>query len=114
MARLTDVIALDEAITHLEAVLSDESKEWNCVECKQEHEQLLAFLCELRERRAADNASTVDAVKVVRCKDCKHYKARYERCDHPKQEWIYTCADMWLEMKADDFCSYGEGKEERV
>ena len=62
-------------------------------------------------QRAIDEAPTVDAVEVCRCKDCKHYKARYERCDHPKQEWIYCVADLWLEMKPDDFCSYGERRE---
>ena len=48
------------------------------------------------------NAPTVDAVEVVRCKDCKHW-IRTENggyCDNP---------DGLLGVdKPDDFCSYGE------
>ena len=42
---------------------------------------------------------TVDAVPVVRCKDCKH-------CAHDK--W---CERRTLFVFADDFCSYGERKD---
>lgn len=47
---------------------------------------------------------TVDAVEVVRCKDCKQYKPdEYEcGCDF---------AGGLQYVKADDFCSYGERKE---
>lgn len=44
---------------------------------------------------------TVDAVEVVRCKDCKHYYhsvyAMCCVCDFDSKEW-----------DKDDFCSYGE------
>lgn len=55
--------------------------------------------------RAVDNAPTVDAVVVTRCKDCKYYKPdEYEcGCDF---------AGGLPHVKADDFCSYGEPKEE--
>jgi hypothetical protein len=45
----------------------------------------------------------VDAVEVVRCKDCKHRKER--TCYHP-------FAGMWVgcELKDSDFCSRGERK----
>ena len=50
------------------------------------------------------NAPTVDAVEVVRCKDCKHYyySAYAMRCvcDFDNKEW-----------DKDDFCSYGERKD---
>lgn len=51
-----------------------------------------------------DNAPTVDAVVVTRCKDCKYYKPdEYEGgCD---------LAGGLPYVKADDFCSYGEPKE---
>lgn len=48
-----------------------------------------------------ENAPTVDAVPVVRCKDCKY------RDGTPGQPNI-LCA----QMHEDDFCSYGERKEE--
>ena len=46
--------------------------------------------------------------EVVRCKDCKYYTEQKKRCDHPCQDWDVECYDQWLEMKPDDFCSYGE------
>ena len=48
-----------------------------------------------------NKALTVDAVEVVRCKDCKHYYFS-ERC---------SLLGQWPEepeMDKDDFCSYGE------
>ena len=59
-------------------------------------------------RSAIDNMPTVDAVEVVRCKDCKYYTEHKKRCDHPCQDWDVECYDQWLEMEPSDFCSYGE------
>ena len=44
-------MTLDEAIKHLEVILSDESHKWSCESCKQEHEQLLEWLKELKAYR---------------------------------------------------------------
>ena len=54
---------------------------------------------------AIDDAPTVDAVPVVRCKDCKYYKPdEYEcGCDF---------AGGLPYVKAGDFCSYGERNED--
>ena len=52
-------------------------------------------------------APTVDAVPVVRCEDCKWYekgKSYTPYCNNVK--------NLFEEMKADDYCSYGERKEE--
>lgn len=51
-----------------------------------------------------ENAPTVDAVVVARCKDCKYYNPdEYEcGCDF---------AGGLPYVKPDDFCSYGEPKE---
>lgn len=46
------------------------------------------------------DAPTVDAVEVVRCRECKH------RDGTPGQPNI----DCW-QMHDDDFCSYGERKD---
>ena len=51
------------------------------------------------------NAPSVDAVGVVRCKDCEHCDPENYHCDHP----MGTAAP--LRHKPDDFCSYGERKE---
>lgn len=54
-----------------------------------------------------ENAPTVDAVEVVRCKDCKHY-ALWE-----DSETRMTCSIVTglMNNKPDDFCSYGERKD---
>ena len=53
-----------------------------------------------------DNAPTVDAVEVVRCKDCKYsYYNKY--CTN--EQWKDNGATVTIE--AGDFCSYAEGKE---
>lgn len=58
---------------------------------------------------AVDNAPTVDAVVVTRCKDCKY------SCE---DEHGRTCEGYWYELseyavpvKDDAFCSYSKPKE---
>ncbi len=47
-------------------------------------------------------APTVDAVEVVRCKDCKHY----DEADS------FNCKYAFMKLRRpDDFCSYGERKD---
>lgn len=54
-----------------------------------------------------DEAPTVDAVEVVRCRECKH-RGTDDCIFHIKGE----PADEELLLKLDnDFCSYGERKE---
>mgnify|MGYP001772692385 FL=1 len=48
---------------------------------------------------------TIDAVPVVRCRECNHCDSENYHCDHP----MGTVAP--LRRKPDDFCSYGERKE---
>ena len=50
-------------------------------------------------------AQTVDAVPVVRCRECNHCDPENYHCDHP----MGTAAP--LRRKPDDFCSYGKRKE---
>lgn len=45
---------------------------------------------------------TVDAVEVVRCKDCRHYSCGF--CMH-SQWWNEDDATT---VESNDFCSYGE------
>ena len=53
-------------------------------------------------------AQTIDAVPVVRCRECNHCDPENYHCDHP----MSTAAP--LRRKPDDFCSYGERKEGAV
>lgn len=55
-----------------------------------------------------EDAPTVDAVEVVRCKDCKWWWKEWETCTHNNLVDGYTCATTF---KADSFCSYGEMKK---
>lgn len=58
---------------------------------------------ELAEKMV-DNIPKVDAVEVVRCKDCKFNKAK----DKDKG----VCGLMLYVHNADDYCSYGERKDQ--
>ncbi len=60
------------------------------------------------------NARTVDAVEVVRCKDCKHYRNYpnglcYLHTEPKTNARGYSGEAVCVEP--DDFCSYGERKE---
>ena len=46
-------------------------------------------------------ATTVDAVPVIRCKDCKYYRLEIDMCDEP-----YSTAHNVVHE--DDFCSKAE------
>lgn len=58
-------------------------------------------------------ATTVDAVPVVRCKDCKHYRNHpnglcYLHTEPKENKRGYSGEPVCVEP--DDFCSYGEPK----
>lgn len=55
--------------------------------------------------KAVDTSPTVDAVPVVRCKDC----ASGIKSDDNK---YIICCKLGIGMEFDDFCSYGERKDE--
>lgn len=57
-------------------------------------------------------APTVDAVPVVRCKDCKYYRYGKHFTDIKFcQRLPYYAAEGGLNTADDDFCSCGERKE---
>ena len=55
-----------------------------------------------------DNAPTIDAVNVVRCKDCYFVNCYDELLPR------YECARMLssFQVKPDDYCSYGKYKSD--
>lgn len=57
--------------------------------------------------RTIENAPTIDAVSVVRCKECKYYEKfpSWSTC-------TYWSGDPYEQASVndDDFCSYGERK----
>ena len=56
------------------------------------------------------HAPTVDAVEVVRCKDCKHYKPQ-KKSAHWENRANYCNRVVTIKMQPDDFCSYGKRKD---
>lgn len=82
-----------------EALLSFEKMDADlCASCGEHHtaEDVIMMI---------KTAPTVDAVPVVRCRECNHCDPENYHCDHP----MSTAAP--LRHKPDDFCSYGEPKE---
>ena len=62
------------------------------------------------EECVVNDAPTVDAVPVVRCRECKHRRKSicgdgYQCCNE------YYGMASGVALKDDDFCSYGERKE---
>ena len=68
---------------------------------------------------AVEASPIVDAVPVVRCKDCKYYVphtdytwcANTMRCNHPELTFDIKCYDHWLDVGPEDFCSRGERRD---
>lgn len=59
-----------------------------------------------------DNAPTVDAVVVTRCKDCKHFNHKRMECENEAISTDHEVGAQYsLNFWPDDFCSYGEPKE---
>lgn len=64
-------------------------------------------------KNALDRQPTIDAVPVVRCKDCKHWKRFRDDRGLCKQE-TFTLDDNTVDpvTEPNDFCSYGERRED--
>lgn len=59
------------------------------------------------------NAQTVDAVEVVRCRKCKHWKPSGSKAGNSfsDMEYIGGCEFTNYYRRESDFCSYGERKD---
>lgn len=57
--------------------------------------------------RSIDSAPTIDAVPVVRCRECYYW----ESGENPCEKWEY-CNFHRIGIGPHDFCSYGERKED--
>ena len=98
----------------------------DCYNCKEKTKCIAAaepgsVICAINRLKYggthADDAPTVDAVEVVRCKDCKHFHAETVEEQTPygftNDIKVYGCMlhGEWVDVFVDDFCSYGERKE---
>jgi len=62
-----------------------------------------------------EDAPAVDAVEVVRCKDCKHWDSRQMECKNDALSTDHEGgASYSLDFWKDDFCSYGERKDDEI
>ena len=63
--------------------------------------------------RSIKMAKTVDAVPVVRCRECKHWKPSGSKAGNSfsDMEYIGGCEFTNYYRRESDFCSYGERKE---
>lgn len=73
-----------------------------------------AFKCGWNDALASvmDYAPTVDAVEVVRCKDCRYYHVYWESNGHTEKG--YGACD-WINdnsVREDHFCACGERKDD--
>ena len=96
MARLIDADALlDEFLNRY----TERERGWN----------LVFAACEIKQDFAdmISNATTADAVEVVRCRECKY---RFKNNGHSRDGCPIIDANIW--MDDDDFCSHGERKED--
>ncbi len=60
----------------------------------------------LNAEQIVHSIPAVDAVEVVRCKDCVCYPKEYAA-----DTWNF-CSGTADDMKPDDFCSYGQRRED--
>ena len=56
------------------------------------------------------SAPTVDAVEIVRCRDCKHYMPQ-KKSAHWENRANYCNRIVTIKTRPYDFCSYGERKD---
>ena len=89
-----------------DALIEKFNEKANMAECLVDERtaERFATFCALSD--AVEQMPTVDAVQVIRCKDCTfgHY------IDHGHMHCIHPCG-LTTNM-TDDFCSYAERKEE--
>jgi hypothetical protein len=108
--RLIDADALYEKTAEWEAQALAQTERYNPIDSRDEW---LRWSFVLKERSAfkfdVADAPTIDAVPVIRCKDCKHYDIEIpSRCIKDR----CYCATVDSFMKTTDYCSYGERKRD--
>ena len=79
-----------------------------CKDC--DHYLVCKWAYNERKECSAYKPYTVDAVEVVRCKDCKHW----EKCESSLVGDVMCCTgqgSMYIQKAENDFCSKGERRE---
>lgn len=71
----------------------------------------LALIFTYAEINDIKHQQTVDAVEVVRCKDCRHYGWTENRIPSEREWWCYEWNDAREET---DFCSHAERWQDEI
>lgn len=111
MSDLIDRQALRKAMFSYYPCVNEHSVKWNyCGDTLMDYE--VADLIE----DCIDNAPAVDAVEVVRCKDCKSHRElnRKDWLEGGFAEGVLWCMNQSDGVWPDDFCSYGKRREENA
>lgn len=85
--QMSDLITRDEA---LKAIVDERT-----------HTLLQAWI------NIKNTVPSVDAVEVVRCKECRHW-CNHKDADYDQSEFTYYCEVHGISLTGNDFCSYGE------
>ena len=66
-----------------------------------------------KARKLMENAPTVDAVPVVRCRECVHWKPTKSKAGNSfsDMEHIGGCEFVYYCLRESDFCSHGKRKD---
>ena len=100
--RPIDAVALHEEISGLRVTVKGVryGKDLLCELMTDYHKHIL---------QAIDNSPTIDAVPVVRCKDCKHFV----QCKEVEGvSWTGFCNYGEFHTDEEDFCSRGERRSD--
>ena len=104
MARLIDVNAVVESLTNFTP------NGWGKDVPYIRSEWAAAVKIKDNFMKAITEAPAIDAVEVVRCKDCKHYKPQ-KKSAHWENRANYCNRIVTIKVQPYDFCSYGERKD---
>ena len=96
-------MANEKRIVNAEAI-ARKLKYAHCTDCHVVR-QIQCSACWVNDVLELLDGDCVDAVEVVRCKDCKSFKW------NPFGDGNYVCTKLSKHTNEDFFCSYGERRE---
>lgn len=100
MEKQQRLIDADALVCKLVSVKKDYAKERNAL-------LEMAVNCLIKILQKETICPTIDAVHVVRCKDCEHYGWEQEYC-HGKTQRFCKLHKGLVFVDKDSFCSYGK------
>lgn len=78
---------------------------------REEYEEVKAYMDTLVDAFIEDGEELAELVKVVRCKDCRHSRV-YQTDSKGTMQTYCVAFIMSRTVTDDDFCSWGERREE--